>query len=76
MREVLNHYTHNHLLNYKINLTLTQTLKNLCKKRVHGIVDFHNLSFWNTLNKTYEGIMCESKIRIAYIKKHVYKERK
>ena len=28
------------------------------------------------LNKTYQGIMCETEVKIAYIKKHVYKERK
>ena len=28
------------------------------------------------LNNTYQGIICETEIRIAYIKKHVYKERK
>ena len=28
------------------------------------------------LNKTYQGIMCEIEVKIAYIKKHVYKERK
>ena len=40
------------------------------------MVKFYNLSFWNTLNKTYQGIMCEIEIRIAYTKKHVYKDRK
>ena len=28
------------------------------------------------LNKTHQGIMRETEIKIAYIKKHVYKERK
>ena len=28
------------------------------------------------LNKTYQGIICEIEIKIAYIKKHVYQERK
>ena len=32
--------------------------------------------FLKHLNKTYQGIMCETEIKIAYIKKHVYKERK
>ena len=32
--------------------------------------------FLKHLNKTHQGIMCETEIRIAYIKKHVYKERK
>ena len=40
------------------------------------MVDFYNLSFWNILNKTHQGIMCETEIRTAYIKKHVYKDRK
>ena len=32
--------------------------------------------FLKHLNKTHQGIMCEAEIKIAYIKKHVYKERK
>ena len=32
--------------------------------------------FLKHLNKTHQDIMCETKIRITYIKKHVYKERK
>ena len=32
--------------------------------------------FLKHLNKTYQGIMCETEIRIVYIKKHVYKDRK
>ena len=32
--------------------------------------------FLKHLNKTHQGIMCELEIKIAYIKKHVYKERK
>ena len=31
--------------------------------------------FLKHLNKTHQGIICETKIKIAYIK-HVYKERK
>ena len=76
MREVLNHLTHNHLLYYKINLSLLQTLEKLCKKRVHGKIDFHNLFFLKHLNKTHQGIMCETEIKIMYIKKHVYKDKK
>ena len=41
-------------------------------------VDFDNLYFWNTLNKTHQGIFVWNRI-IDYIqinKKHVYKERK
>ena len=30
--------------------------------------------FLKHLNKTHQGIICETEIRIAYIKKHVYKE--
>ena len=44
MREVINHSTHNQLLN-TIKYTLTQTLEKLCKKRVHGKEDFDNLYF-------------------------------
>ena len=32
--------------------------------------------FLKHLNKTHQGITCEIEIRIAYIKKHVYKNRK
>ena len=32
--------------------------------------------FLKHLNKTNQGIICETKIKIAYIKKHVNKERK
>ena len=32
--------------------------------------------FLKHLNKTHQGIMCEIEIKISYIKKHVYKERK
>ena len=32
--------------------------------------------FLKHLNKTHQGIICETEIKIAYIKKHVYKERK
>ena len=32
--------------------------------------------FLKHLNKTHQGIMCETEIKIAYIKKHLYKERK
>ena len=32
--------------------------------------------FLKHLNKPHQGIICETKIRIAYINKHVYKERK
>ena len=33
-------------------------------------------AFLKHLNKTHQGIMCEIEIKIAYIKKHVYRERK
>ena len=36
---------------------------------------FSQLVFLKHLNKTYQGIMCEIEIKIAYIKKHVYKDR-
>ena len=32
--------------------------------------------FLKHLNKTHQGIMCETEIKILYIKKHVYKKRK
>ena len=32
--------------------------------------------FLKHLKKTPQGIICETEIRIAYIKKHVYKDRK
>ena len=32
------------------------------------------LVFLKHLNETYQGIICETEIRIEYIKKHVYKE--
>ena len=33
-------------------------------------------AFLKHLNKTHQGIMCEIEIKIANIKKHVYRERK
>ena len=32
--------------------------------------------FLKHLNKTHQNIMCETSIKIAYIKKHMYKEKK
>ena len=32
--------------------------------------------FLKHLNKIHQGIMCETEIKIAYIKKHAYKDRK
>ena len=57
---------------------LTQTLEKLCKKRVHGKEDFINLYFWNTLNKTHQGILVWNKNKRLHTiyKKHVHKERK
>ena len=38
--------------------------------------DFDNLYFWNTLNKTHQGILVWNRNEILHIiKKHVYKER-
>ena len=34
------------------------------------------LVFLKHLNKTHQSIMCETEIKIAYIKNHVYKEKK
>ena len=40
-------------------------------------LDFENQYFWNTLNKTYQGILVWNRnIRLHTKKKHVYKERK
>ena len=39
-------------------------------------VRISQLVFLKHLNKTHQGIMCETEIRIAYIKKHMYKDRK
>ena len=77
MREVINYSTHIHLLN-TIKSILTQTLEKLCKKRVHGKRDFDNLHFWNTLNKTYHGILMWNRNKRLHTnnKKHMYKERK
>ena len=77
MREVLNHSTRTHLLN-TIKSILTQTLEKLCKKRVHGMEDFDNLYFWNTLNKTHHGILVWNKNERLHTSniKHVHKERK
>ena len=77
MREVINHSTHTNLLN-TIKSILTQTLEKLYKKRVHGRENFDNLYFWNTLNKTHQGILVwdrNNRLHTIY-KKHVYKERK
>ena len=55
-----------------------QTLEKLCKKRVHGKEDLDNLYFWNTLNKTHQGILVwdrNNRLHTIY-KKHVYKDRK
>ena len=40
-------------------------------------VDFDNLYFWNTLNKTHQGILVWNKNNGLYTrnKKHVYKDR-
>ena len=40
----------------------------------HGRLSQH--VFLKHLNKTHQGIICETKIKIAYIKKHMYKDRK
>ena len=42
------------------------------------MIDFDNLSFWNTLNKTHQGILVWNINNGLHTinKKHVYKERK
>ena len=76
MREVINHSTHNHLLNTI--KSLTQTLEKICKKRVHVMEDFDNLYFKNTLNKTHHDILMGNRIKRLHTinKKHVYKEKR
>ena len=76
MREVINHSTYTHLLN-TIKSILTQTLEKLCKKSLWQ-VDFDNLYFWNTLNKTHQGIFVWNRNNRLHTrnKKHVHKERK
>ena len=77
MREVINHSTHIHLLN-TIKSILKQTLKKLCKKKVHGKKDFDNMYFWNILNKNHHGILVWNRSKRLHTinKKHVHKERK
>ena len=77
MKEVINHSTHTHFLN-TIKSILTQTLEKLCKKRVYDKKDFDNLYFWNTLNKTHQGIFVWNRNNRLHTsnKKHVHKERK
>ena len=72
MREVRNYSTHIHLLN-TIKSILTQTFEKLCKKRV-----FDSLYFWNTLNKTHQGISVWNRNNRLHTsnKNYVYKERK
>ena len=41
------------------------------------MIDFDNLSFWNTLNKTHQVILVWNRNKkIVYMKKYVYEERK
>ena len=75
MREVLNYLTHNHLLYYKINLSLLQTFEKLCKEESSWYDRLSQLVFLKHLNKTHQGIMCETEIKIVYIKKHAYIDR-
>ena len=64
------------MLYYKINLSLLQTLEKALQEESSWHDRFSQPVFLKHLNKTHQGIMCETKIRIAYIKKHVYKESK
>ena len=77
IREVINHSTYIHLLN-TIKSILTQTLETLCKKKVYDKKDFDNLYFWNTLNKTHQGIFVWNRNNRLHTsnKNHMYKERK
>ena len=75
MREVLNYLTHNHLLYYKINLSLLQTFEKLCKEESSRHDRLSQLVFLKHLNKTHQGIMCEIEIKIAYIYHYICKDR-
>ena len=77
MREVINHLTHTHLLNYNKIYPNTNSWKTLQEESLWQ-EDFDDLYFWNTLNKTHQGILVWNRnIRFHTIcKKHVHKERK
>ena len=77
MRKVINHSTHIHLLN-TIKSILTQTLEKLCKEESLWQVDFNDLYFWKTLNKTHQGIFVWNRNNRLHTsnKNNVYKERK
>ena len=75
MRKVINHSTHTHLLNsIKYNTNSWKTLQ----EESLWQVDFDNLYFWNTLNKTHHDILVWNKFNRLHTnnKKYVYKERK
>ena len=71
MREVINHSTHINLLN------TIKSWKTLQEKSLWQ-VDFDNLYFWNTLNKTHQCIFVWNRNNRLHTsnKKHMYKERK
>ena len=71
MREVINHSTHIHLLN------TIKSWKTLQEKSLWQ-VDFDNLYFWNTLNKTHQCIFVWNRNNRLHTsnKKRVHKERK
>ena len=77
MREVINHSTYTHLLNI-IKYILTQNFWKTLQEKNLWQVDFDNLYFWNTLNKTHQGILVWNRNNRLHTsnKKHVYKDRK
>ena len=77
MREVIKHSTHTHLLNTIKSNSNTNSWKTLQEESLWQ-VNFNNLYFWNTLNKTNNGILVWNKNNRLHTinKKHVYKEKK
>ena len=77
IREVINHSTHYSLVEYNKIYLNTNSWKILQEESLWQ-VDFDNLYFWNTLNKTHQGIFVWNRNNKLHTnnKKHVYKERK
>ena len=77
MREVINHSTHIHFVEYNKIYPNTNSWKFL-QEESSWQVNFDNLYFWNILNKTHQGILVwnrNNRLHTIY-KKHVYKDRK
>ena len=77
IRKVINYSTHFHLLN-TIKSILTQNLEKTLQEESLWQVDFDNLYFWNTLNKTHQGTLVWNRNNRLHTSnmKHVYKGRK